>query len=116
MSDHGSEFGDNQALHDAIASYRMALDLASRERVPLDWAGTQNNLGFALGMLGERESGTARLEQAVEAFRSALQEMTRERLPLQWAATQTNLGNAQALLNQRLETGGVLAIGAGRAK
>jgi hypothetical protein len=34
---------------------------------------TQNNLGNALAMLGERESGTARLEQAVEAFCAALQ-------------------------------------------
>ena len=47
----------------------------TRERVPLDWAMTQNNLGTALRTLGERESGTARLEQAVNAFRDALQGM-----------------------------------------
>jgi hypothetical protein len=34
-----------------------------RERVPLDWAMTQNRLGIALWRLGERESGTARLEE-----------------------------------------------------
>ena len=44
-----------------------------REWVPLDWAATQNNLGNALAVLGERESGTARLEQAVTAFTEALQ-------------------------------------------
>jgi hypothetical protein len=33
---------------------------------------TQNNLGNALRSLGERESGTARLEEAVAAFRVAL--------------------------------------------
>jgi hypothetical protein len=37
---------------------------------------TQANLGNALGALGERESGTARLEEAVAAFREALQEFT----------------------------------------
>jgi len=37
---------------------------------------TQNNLGLALARLGERESGTARLEEAVAAFRAALEEMT----------------------------------------
>ena len=42
-------------------------------------------------MLGERESGTARLEEAVSAYREALQEFTRERVPLEWAATQNNL-------------------------
>jgi hypothetical protein len=31
-------------------------------------ATTQNNLGLALSTLGERESGTARLEQAVVAY------------------------------------------------
>ena len=45
--------------------------------------------------LGERDSGTARLEEAVEAYQLALREEgTRERVPLDWAATQSNLGNA----------------------
>jgi hypothetical protein len=66
----------------------------TRERVPLDWAMTQNNLGIALKTLGERESGTARLEEAVTVYRAALQEWTRERVPLKWAATQVNLGAA----------------------
>ena len=62
--------------------------------MPLDWAMTQNNLGNALRTLGERESGTARLEEAVAAYRAALEERTRERVPLDWAMTQNNLGNA----------------------
>jgi hypothetical protein len=41
--------------------------------VPLDWAMTQNNLGNALWRLGERESGTARLEEAVSTYREALE-------------------------------------------
>ena len=44
----------------------------TRERVPLLWAGTQNNLGSALWTLGGRESGTARLEEAVAAFTACL--------------------------------------------
>ena len=54
----------------------------------------QNNLGNALRTLGERESGTARLEEAVTAYRAALAERTRDRAPLQWAMTQNNLGSA----------------------
>ena len=61
-----------------------------RSQAPLDWAAMQNNLGTALERLGERESGTARLEQAVAAFRAALQERTRARVPLDWAQTQMN--------------------------
>ena len=60
-----------------------------------------NDLGNALRMLGERESGTARLEEAVAAFRDALKERTRERVPLDWAMTQNNLGNALWRLGQR---------------
>ena len=101
LSDHGREFGDNQALHGAIAAYRMVLDLAPRERVPLDWAMTQNNLGNALRTLGQRESSTARLEEAVTAYRDALTEYTRERVPLDWAMTQNNLGTALRTLGQR---------------
>ena len=43
---------------------------------------TQNNLGTALGTLGEREDGTQRLEEAVAAYRAALEVRTRERVPL----------------------------------
>jgi tetratricopeptide (TPR) repeat protein len=69
--------------------------------VPLDWAMTQNNLGAALRALGERESGTARLEEAVAAYRAALEEWTRARVPLDWAMTQMNLGNALQTLGER---------------
>jgi hypothetical protein len=62
-----------------VAAYREAVKERRRQRVPLDWAMTQNNLGNALRTLGEREGGTARLEEAVTACRDALKEYTRER-------------------------------------
>ena len=58
-------------LEEAVAAYRNALKEWT-ERVTLDWAATQNNLGNALTTLGERESGKARLEEAVDAYRDAL--------------------------------------------
>ena len=77
-------------------STRQCLVLAPRsakERFR-DWARTQNrSRQCALKALGERESGTARLEEAVAAYREALQERTRARVPLDWAMTQINLGN-----------------------
>jgi hypothetical protein len=72
-----------------------------RERVPLQWAMAQVDLGAALETLGERESGTARLEEAVAAYRAALEERTRARVPLDWATTQMDLGNALAVLAER---------------
>jgi hypothetical protein len=59
-------------LETAVAVYRAALEEWTRNRVPLDWATAQMNLGNALLTLGERESGTARLEEAVAAYRAAL--------------------------------------------
>jgi tetratricopeptide (TPR) repeat protein len=97
----GAREGGTARLEQAITVFRNALQERTRERVPLDWAGTQNNLGNALQILGARESGTARLEQAVTAFRDALQESTRERVPLQWAVTQNNLGYALSTPGQR---------------
>jgi tetratricopeptide (TPR) repeat protein len=97
----GSERGDNAAASAAIDRYRLVLTFRSRERGPLDWAMTQNNLGAALRLLGERESGTARLDEAVVAFGEALKENTRERAPLAWAMTQNNLGTALTTLGER---------------
>src|SRR5262249_40337423 len=83
--------------------YHAALEERTRERVPLDWAVTQTNLGGALQTLGQREGGTARLQEAVAAYRAALEERTRERVPLQWAYTEHALANALAALAARLK-------------
>jgi tetratricopeptide (TPR) repeat protein len=84
-----------------VAAYRAVLQEYTRDRFPLEWATTQNNLGDALLKLGEEESGTGHMGEAVAAFRAALQERTRERVPLEWAGTQNNLGNALAELGER---------------
>ena len=82
-----------------VAAYQEALKEHTRERVPLDWAMTQSNLGNALERLGEREAGTDRLEAAVTAYQEALQV---------WSGTsesdakmaQDNLQHAQAALDK----------------
>jgi tetratricopeptide (TPR) repeat protein len=96
----GRESG-TERLQEAVEAYRAALEEFTRERAPLDWATTQNNLGNALRTLGERESGTGRLEEALSAYRAALEERTRERVPLDWARTQNNLGTALWRLGER---------------
>src|SRR5580658_2021803 len=63
--------------------------------------GTQVGLGAALMRLGERDSGTARLEEAVAAYRAALEERTRERVPLDWATATGNQGVALRLVAER---------------
>jgi len=102
LYDYGDQRGVNSALYAAAAVYRGLIETEwTRDKVPLQWAMTQNNLGNALQTLGARESGTARLEEAVAAYRAALEERTRDKVPLDWAMTQTNLGGALGRLGER---------------
>ena len=97
----GDERGDNAALADSIAAYRLALREHDRDRSPVWWAMTQNGLGNALMTLGARESRTSTLREAVDTYLAALEVNTRDLAPLDWAATQTNLGNALQRLGER---------------
>ena len=54
-----------------------------------------------MGALGERESGTERLEQAIGAFRESLKEWTAETAPHYRRAVLTNLAKAEKLLAAR---------------
>ncbi|MET4129430.1 tetratricopeptide repeat protein [Roseovarius sp. MBR-6] len=84
---------------------RIAIDLAHALHTrasTADERGTAlNDLGVSLLTVGERESGTERLQEAVIANRAALEEFPRDRVPLAWAGTQTNLGNALRTLGER---------------
>ena len=84
-----------------MAAHKAALEERTRECVPLDWAASQHNLGAALQTLGERESGTGRLEEAVAAFKAALEERTREHVPLDWAHSKLRLAAALEVLAMR---------------
>jgi hypothetical protein len=95
---YGGDRGSNVHLVASIALRRELLRLATTGE---ERGAACNNLGIALWRLGERESGTGRLEEAVQAYHAALQERTRERAPLDWATTQNNLGNALIRLGER---------------
>jgi hypothetical protein len=88
------------ALEEVISHEESRLATMARDLEPLQWATIQNNLGAALHTLGERESGTARLDEAVAAYHAALWERARDRVPLQWAETQMNLCNALSALGE----------------
>ena len=88
-----------------FAAFRAALTERTQESLPLQWATTQNNLGAALMILGERESGRdqsiRRLEAAVAAYRAALTEWTTERVQRWHDMAQQNLAWCLALLERR---------------
>lgn len=84
-----------------MQAYQEALKEWTRERVPLDWAMTQYNLGTAQQTLGERESDTERLEQAVQAYVNALEIVTEKSVPAYWQVIQRNFQEAQSLIEKR---------------
>ena len=60
-------------LDEAIKAYRQALEEYTRERVPLQWATTQTNLGNALATLGELTSDGPKLRAAQETIETAFE-------------------------------------------
>ena len=68
LSRLGSREWGTERLERAVGTFREALKEYTRERAPLEWAGTQNNLGMALQSLAERENGNEPPEQASRPF------------------------------------------------
>ena len=94
----GRDKGVNIDLEIAIALAEEVTTRASNK----DNKGTAlNDLGYALSTLGQRESGTKRVEKGIAAFNAALEALTRERAPFGWAATQSGLGYALGALGSR---------------
>jgi hypothetical protein len=62
---------DPARLEQAIGAFQAALQERIRERVPLEWAWTQTDLGAALALLGEREGQPHLLKEALDASRAA---------------------------------------------
>jgi len=87
--------GGDQSQHWelAIAAFKDALPVWTREDNPEDWAAACANLGVAYR---ERSAGdrSDNQERAVLAFEDSLSVWTRERNPGEWAAARMNLGIA----------------------
>ncbi|MFN6448246.1 MAG: CHAT domain-containing protein [Nostoc sp. DedSLP05] len=80
-------------LEIAITGYEIALTVFTRDRFPIDWAMTQNNLGIAYSNRIQGESAE-NLELAIKCYQDALLERTRQALPQDHADTAFNLGLA----------------------
>lgn len=80
----------------ALTAYRSALQELTHERVPMQWASVQQNIGNTLQSLAYRapNAGQARdyLDQAAQAHEAALIVVTRETAPAMWAAVKQSMG------------------------
>ena len=96
----GAREGGTARLEEAVAAPRAALEEKTRERVPLDWATTQNNLGNALWTLGERSHDPNLLGEALDAVPNAYGLVVKEAGYLQYEAYfPERLERIQASLN-----------------
>jgi hypothetical protein len=78
----------SQPLEEAIGDLEEALKERTRERVPLDWAQTQNNLGFALFRLGEREARILQPSRALPEY--LIKEMVNDRIAIRYRLLQNS--------------------------
>ena len=94
-------------LKTAVAAYRDALTVRSRDSHPFEWAVVMNNLAIALQNQGTRTGGvegTKILAESVAAYRDALKVHSCNEYPVEWAKAQNNL--ATALRSQGSRTDG----------
>ncbi|NEQ71284.1 MAG: tetratricopeptide repeat protein [Symploca sp. SIO2D2] len=80
-------------LETAIACYQNALQVYTREAMPVEWATTQSNLAAAYSdrILGDEAQN---LEKTIAFYRNALEVRTCEAMPADWASTQNHLAIA----------------------
>jgi tetratricopeptide (TPR) repeat protein len=100
-SSHGDEFGDNDSLRKAIDRRRTALAVLPLHGASSLRADAATDLGNALLMLGERQSGTTELEEAIGAYEAALAQLEQVPSALKRARVHNNLGSAWLTLGRR---------------
>ncbi|HEX6374587.1 MAG TPA: tetratricopeptide repeat protein [Allosphingosinicella sp.] len=72
-----------------------ALPLVPREKYPVEWADTMNDLGFALHNLGHMLDSRSTLEDSLTAYREAIKVYEEVRQPGKVADTLINVANSQ---------------------
>lgn len=86
----------------AIKAYKEALQVFTKEKFPLEYAGVQNSLGITYRKLAEMLYGNHKADNyrslALEAFEEALTVYTLEDFPVLYAVAYNNLGNIYFML------------------
>ncbi len=90
-------FSNDQAigLDGAIATYKAALAVLSRDTFPVEWAYVQRRLGniYKSRLNGDRNDN---LEQGILAYKACLKVFSSDAFPLEWARTHYELGSIYA--------------------
>lgn len=97
----GFNASDENKLREAIDAFHQALQEYTRERLPIRWASTQQNLGLNVLALSQFSKDIATVEQSIQALRLAL-EVYEEAGAVHYAAgARASLAVAQTVLKQK---------------
>lgn len=92
-------------LDPAREAFEQELTDAYRQRLPLEWAQTQNHYGNILAAQGQQFGDPALYQRAIAACQRALEVLSQKDTPGDWAMTQYNLGTAfQAVGRQETDS------------
>lgn len=89
------------ALKEAEDKLRAALEIDTREKMPMRWAISQQVLALVIFLLGERQGKTDLIECAVRTCEEALGVLTKERHSFLWERINANLDRMRAALATR---------------
>jgi len=82
----------------AIGAYNEALRIYTFERLPREYAATQNNLGNTYRILAEVDDRVENCNKAIDSHKKALRIYTLAGFPRDYAMTQNNIGNTYSIL------------------
>lgn len=84
--------GGAKRLDQSISSYKLALTHTSADRDPIVWSLTQNHLGTALKVKGEKAKDKDVLKEASKSYKAIADQLSRIEHPFDWALANINLG------------------------
>jgi len=94
----GARESGTARLEQALEAYQAALEERTRERVPLDWAWTQENIGLAYCALAEKSKDQETLLRGIASIKASLEVYKDGRLTYDIEKAERNLAGAEALL------------------
>lgn len=100
LADGGTSFGIINYLKLAVKHYQATLEEWTKNRVPLDWASVQYNMGNALMHIAWYDKDVGKVAQGLGAFDSALTVLTMKNHPTLWFRAQEDRARAENLLNE----------------
>jgi len=97
----GEQVTGNATLEMAIKRFRQALEIRKRDKMPLLWAQTANNLGAACFSLAKRNAEAALLRGESSCFEGAVEIYQSSGAAKKAEVIRNNLSRVERLLSAR---------------